>query len=263
MMNRRPRVAGMFYPADPARLEAMVAGFFARTGEGGENALGVVSPHAGYVYSGQVAAYAYSSFPGDFDGTFVIIGPSHSGFSTCASAVPWDTPLGTATPDEDFIRHLDLTVDEFSHRDEHSIEVQVPFIQYRFPEARIAPIMMGEQSLAGALHLAEKITAAAQRSGSDIRIVASSDFSHYIPDEVARRQDLYAIEALETLDVEEFYRRIWEEGVSACGYGPIAAMVTACREAGAAKGRLVRYGTSAEESGDFSQVVGYAAIAVI
>ena len=95
-MNRRPRVAGMFYPADPVQLRAMVAGFFDRIGESGENALGVVSPHAGYVYSGHTAAYAYSSFERDFDGTFVIIGPSHSGFSTCASAIPWDTPLGTA-----------------------------------------------------------------------------------------------------------------------------------------------------------------------
>jgi AmmeMemoRadiSam system protein B len=263
MMNRRPRVAGMFYPADPVQLRAMVAGFFDRIGESGENALGVVSPHAGYVYSGHTAAYAYSSFERDFDGTFVIIGPSHSGFSTCASAIPWDTPLGTAHVDEDFIRYLDLTVDEFSHRDEHSVEVQVPFIQYRFPRAKIAPIMMGEQSLASALHLAEKITTATEKSGSAIRIVASSDFSHYIPDEVARRQDLYAIEALESLDVEEFYRRIWEEGVSACGYGPISTMVTACRAAGATKGRLVHYTTSAEASRDYSQVVGYAAIAVI
>ncbi len=262
-MNRRPRVAGMFYPADPASLREMMAGFFARTGKAGDNALGVVSPHAGYAYSGQIAAYAYSSFSSDFDGTFVIIGPSHSGFSTCVSAVPWETPLGTAPVDDDFIRYLDITVDEFSHRDEHSVEVQVPFIQYLFPGAKIAPIMMGEQSLASALHLADKIANAEEKSGIPIRIVASSDFSHYIPDEVARTQDLYAIEALETLDVEEFYRRIWEEGVSACGYGPIASMVTACRASGAMKGRLVRYGTSAEVSGDYSQVVGYAAIAVI
>jgi len=253
----------MFYPADPASLREMVAGFFARVDRGGDTALGVVSPHAGYVYSGQIAAYAYSSFGSDFDGTFVIIGPSHSGFSTCASAIPWETPLGIAPVDDEFIRYLDLTVDEFSHRDEHSIEVQIPFIQHRFPEAKIAPIMMGEQSLASALHLAEKITVAAEKTGNPIRIVASSDFSHYIPDETAKRQDLYAIEALETLDVEEFFRRIWEEGVSACGYGPIASMVTACRAAGARSGRLVRYGTSAEVSGDYSQVVGYAAIAVI
>ncbi|MDG6258095.1 MAG: AmmeMemoRadiSam system protein B [Methanomicrobiaceae archaeon] len=262
-MKRRPRVAGMFYPADPASLREMVAGFFARVDNGGDNALGVVSPHAGYVYSGQIAAYAYSSFGSDFDGTFVIVGPSHSGYSTCASAIPWETPLGTAPVDDEFIRYLDLTIDEFSHRDEHSIEVQIPFIQYRFPVAKIAPILMGEQSLASALHLAEKITAAAEKTGIPVRIVASSDFSHYIPDETAKRQDLYAIEALETLDVEEFFRRIWEEGVSACGYGPIASMVTACRAAGARNGRLVRYGTSAEVSGDYSQVVGYAAIAVI
>lgn len=252
----------MFYPDNPTSLRQMIETFFGQAADGGE-ALGVVSPHAGYIYSGQTAAHAISTLPADFDGTIVLIGPSHQGMITCASDEVWETPLGAVQTDSLFIDAMDITVDEFSHKGEHSLEVQVPFLQIRFPGALIAPVMMGSQSLSSVEHLAEKIIRAIRTTGRNIRIVASSDFSHYIPEDVARRQDLYAIEALKNLDVGEFFRRIHDEGVSACGYGPIATMVTVCRSLGATRGKLIRYTTSAEASGDYSQVVGYAAIAVI
>jgi len=252
----------MFYPAEPRHLEQLLEKFLQDQGAG-VDARGIVAPHAGYIYSGETAACAYSAIPPEFDGTFVVIGPSHRGYMTCTSRIPWETPLGIVNVDTEFVGALDIEVDEISHRNEHSIEVQVPFIKYRYPRARIAPIMMGDQGYASSGHVAEQILQATERTGRDVRVVASSDFSHYVPEEVARQQDLYAIEALDTLDLPEFYRRLRETGASVCGYGPIAVMCSVCRRRGASKGLLLRYATSGNVTRDYDQVVGYAAIAVM
>ncbi len=264
MKMRTCAVAGMFYPREPSHLEQLLGKFFSGTRVPVPgNPLGLVSPHAGYIYSGQVAAIAFGTLPKDFAGTFVIIGPSHRGYVTCVSEVPWETPLGVVDTDTELTDSLDVEVDEFSHRDEHSIEVQVPFIKYRFPRARIVPVMMGEQDYAGAVRLGEKILGAVRKTKRDVRIVASSDFSHYVPEEKAKADDLWAIEPLKTLDTKEFYRRIAERRITACGFGPITAMVTACTGLGAKAAELIRYATSGETTGDYHQVVGYASIAVI
>ena len=264
MKMRSCAVAGMFYPADPSHLEQLLEKFFqSATATESGRALGIVSPHAGYVYSGETAARAFSAIDPGFSGTFIVIGPSHRGFLTSASELAWETPLGPVANDTEFVRALDIEVDEASHRGEHSIEVQMPFIQYRFPGAKIAPVMMGQQDSASARRLAEKIVAAVNRTKRDIRIVASSDFSHYVADEKAKMDDQYAIEPLVRLDTAEFYRRIGERGVTACGYGPIAAMALACLALGARGARLLRYSTSGDATGDFREVVGYAAIAVM
>lgn len=264
MKMRTCAVSGMFYPREPNHLEQLLTRFFEGTARfHGTNAKGIVSPHAGYIYSGAVAAKAFAAIQESFSGTFVIIGPSHRGFLTAASSVPWETPLGVIDTDTAFIEALGIEVDEFVHAGEHSLEVQVPFVKYRFPRARIAPVMMGEQDEESAMDLATRIVTTARSLNRDIRIVASSDFSHYIPEETARDQDLYAIQALETLDTGEFYRRIARRNISACGYGPITAMAVACRSMGAAEGRLLGYATSGEVTGDRNEVVGYAAIAVI
>jgi len=262
-MNMRTcAVAGMFYPREPSHLEQLLEKFFSTTHPDG-NPVGIVSPHAGYVYSGQVAAVAFGAIPPGFSGTFVVIGPSHRGYINCVSEVPWETPLGVVDTDTEFVHSLDIEVDELSHRDEHSIEVQIPFIKYRFPRARIAPVMMGQQDYPSAVMLAEKIGAAIRSTGRDVRIVASSDFSHYVPEQKAKAEDHYAIEPLRTLNTKEFYRRIAEKRVTACGYGPIAAMVMASARLGAKAARLLRYATSGDVTGDTREVVGYAAIAVI
>ncbi|MCK9298435.1 AmmeMemoRadiSam system protein B [Methanoculleus sp. YWC-01] len=262
-MDMRPcSVAGMFYPAEPRHLEQLLETFF-RNKAPGITARGVVSPHAGYVYSGETGACAFSTIPPDFDGTFVVIGPSHRGYMTSASAVPWATPLGIVDVDTGFVDALDIEVDEVSHRSEHSIEVQMPFIKYRFPRARVAPVLMGDQSYEAAVSLAEHLLQAIEHTGRNVRIVASSDFSHYVPDEVARRHDLTVIDALKTLDVPEFYHRLRETGATVCGYGPIAAMCITCQSLGAERGELLRYTTSGDVTEDYNQVVGYAAIAVV
>jgi len=252
----------MFYPRDPSHLEQLLEKFFSVSRKAGSS-LGIVSPHAGYIYSGEVAAQAFSTISPDFSGTFIVIGPSHRGYINCVSKVPWETPLGMVDTDVEFVELLDIETDEFSHRDEHSLEVQMPFIKYRFPRARIAPVMMGQQDYASAMGLAEKIGTAIKLTKRDVRIVASSDFSHYVQEKKAKSDDLYAIEPLNSLDVVEFYRRIEERDVSACGYGPIAAMVTACGKLGAKTAQLIRYATSGEVTGDRREVVGYAAIAVM
>lgn len=263
MKMRTCAVAGMFYPRDPSHLEQLLEKFFAGVHTGHGPSLGIVSPHAGYIYSGEVAAGAFGTIPKDFSGTFVVIGPSHRGYLTSVSAIPWETPLGIVDPDPEFIAALDLEVDELSHRDEHAIEVQMPFIKHRFPRARFVPIMMGEQDRASAGHLAEILTHAIQSVKQDVRIVASSDFSHYVPAAKAHDDDRYVIEPLLSLDVEEFYRRVGERGVTCCGYGPIAAMVMTCKNLGATAAECIRYATSGDVTGDSRQVVGYAGIAVI
>ncbi|HQN90778.1 MAG TPA: AmmeMemoRadiSam system protein B [Methanoculleus sp.] len=262
MDMRRCSVAGMFYPAEPSHVEQFLEAFF-RNKNPDISAHGIVSPHAGYIYSGETAACAFSTIQPDFDGTFVVIGPSHHGYMTSASAMPWETPLGVINVDKEFVDALDLRIDETSHRSEHSLEVQMPFIRYRFPRARIAPILMGDQSYEAAMNLAEHLLDAIGCTQRDVRIVASSDFSHYVPEVVARRQDLHVIEALKTLDIPEFYRRIIATRATICGYGPIAAMCTVCRHLGGRRGALLRYTTSGDVTEDYNQVVGYAAIAVV
>jgi AmmeMemoRadiSam system protein B len=262
-MKIRPcAVAGMFYPRDPDHLEQLLEKFF-HGKDRGLDAAGIVAPHAGYPYSGEVAAWAYSAIPASFAGTFVIIGPSHRGYRTSISGIPWETPLGIVDNDPDLASFLDIETDEISHRDEHSLEVQVPFIKHRFPRARILPILMGDQDYESADLLARTVLDAVRRSGrEDIRFVASSDFSHYVPIAAARSNDRYAIEGLKNLDVQEFYRRVSERKVSACGVGPIAAVCLACRARGATKGELLAYATSGDVTGD-PTVVGYGAIAVM
>ena len=193
----------------------------------------------------------------------MVIGPSHRGYPTCTSAVPWETPLGIVDTDTDLVSALDLPVNEVYHADEHSLEVQMPFIKYRFPRARIAPVLMGDQDLASSVRLGRTIAEAAREARREIRVVASSDFSHYVPEAIAESQDLYAIEALKSLEIELFYSRLRERGSTACGYGTIAAMITASVEVGAEKAELLKYATSGDVTGDRASVVGYAAIAVI
>jgi hypothetical protein len=262
MKIRACAVAGMFYPRDPHHLEQLLEKFF-RGKEPGLDARGIVAPHAGYPYSGEVAAWAYSAIPASFAGTFILIGPSHRGFRTSTSHVPWETPLGIVDNDPGIASALDIEADEISHQDEHSLEVQVPFIKYRFPRARIVPILMGDQDYRSAGFLAEQVLESIRKTNrDDVRFVASSDFSHYVPAARARENDRYAIGALESLDVPEFYRRVAEKKVSACGVGPIAAVCQACRALGARSGKLLCYATSGDVTGD-PTVVGYGAIAVM
>lgn len=226
---------------------------------------GIVSPHAGIVYSGLTSAYAYGTIPQDFSGTFVIIGPSHSGYSDCMSSQDWETPLGDIAADGVLIRELSkhLRVDDYAmSRRENSIEVQTLFIKHRFPNAKCVCILMGNQTERNALAMGRAIYNALSVTNTESVIVASSDFSHYIPAAEAEKYDIYAINALGNLDTGLFYKRIITEGISACGYGPIIAMTECCRLMGAEYSELLKYSTSGDITGEYSEVVGYAAISV-
>lgn len=266
---RAPAVAGQFYPRSPEELKGQLDRMFSgvKEGEGAEvkelAVYGAVVPHAGYVYSGGVAAEVYARLqPKE---TYIILGPNHHGMGApvALSRDAWKTPLGTVSADLELADALSGTIidyDELAHRHEHSIEVQLPFLQSRFSDFKILPIAMGLQDEETAVEVGESIAKAVRDLKRDVTVIASSDFTHYEPQEVARKVDAMLIEAALNMDVPELYGRVYRYNATACGYGPIAATITACRLLGATSGKLLRYATSGDVIGDYAQVVGYGAI---
>ncbi len=260
---RKPTLAGMWYPDDPTILSSLLNSFFKKTA-GLPDCFGVVAPHAGYAYSGQVMATSYSCIDKNFAGTFLVIAPSHRGIGPYTSELDWGTPLGTVSCNKALARSLGIPLsDRAIEAEENSLELQMPFIKYRFPDARIVPVLMGPQDYVHSLSLAETILASADISAAEVRIIASSDFSHYVPADVAIDNDTAAIEALFDLNIRSFYQRLREYNVSACGYGPISVMAVLAHHMGATNGKLIQYMTSGDTTGDMEQVVGYASIAAV
>jgi len=267
-MLRRPAVAGTFYPADRSGLESMMDKFCAcETPAPG--AVGVLSPHAGYMYSGPVAGAVFACV--DVPETAVVLGPNHRGIGApygLFSEGSWQTPLGEAAVDEELARALAeecpfLESDTASHMHEHSIEVQVPFLQYRREDVRIVPICIGEHDFGKLVKLGAGIEAAASALGREVLVVASSDMTHYESAEEAERKDRKAIERMQALDEEGLWEVVRRERISMCGVAPAVAAIAAARKMGASEGRLVKYTTSGEATGDYAQVVGYAGLAFV
>ncbi|WP_230740326.1 MEMO1 family protein [Methanooceanicella nereidis] len=261
---RRPAVAGQFYPGNENDLRELIKKLAPEHTPSKIPALGVVAPHAGYIYSGRVAAEVYASI--EEAPTFVILGPNHYmyGSAVALSTQEWMTPLGNVQVDEDFIDCLPIGIidkDELAHRSEHSIEVQIPFLQYFFKDFKIVPIALGLQDYDTIKELAGELVKAIEKYDERVVIIASSDFTHYEDVDVAHRKDRALIKTIEQLDVPAFYDELYRINASTCGYGPIGAMMMACRERGAKYGKLLRYATSGDVTGD-RQVVGYAGIAV-
>lgn len=260
---RRPAVAGQFYPGSERELRSILERLAPVGPEIKSKACGIVVPHAGYIYSGGVAAEVYASIEGA--PTFVLLGPSHYGIGSpvAVSTQPWATPLGTVDVDKDLIQLLDGIIDrdEVAHQNEHSIEVQIPFLQYFFKDFRIVPICLGMQDYDSVKEVATELIAALNRYKKPVVLVASSDFTHYEHVAVARKKDETLIRDIEKLDVPAFYEDLYRLSATACGYGPIAAMMMICGARGARKGELVKYATSGDVTGD-SQVVGYAGIRI-
>ncbi len=266
---RRAAVAGAFYEGERASLEIQLRDCFSgvKREEKG-NVLGAVVPHAGYMYSGGVAANVYARLPiGDVD-IFVILGPNHQGIGSlvAVSADTWATPLGEVEADRAFVDALPkriIDMDETAHRYEHSIEVQLPFLQFlRDKTFQLVPICMSLSDEETAREVGEDIANTIAQFDKKIVVIASSDFTHYEPDRIAREKDEYVIEAITELDVAKFYNRIYERNSSACGVGPIAAMMHAAKKLGATQGELVKYATSGDITGDMSSVVGYGGIII-
>ena len=266
---RASTLQGMFYPEDVAGLTSLLASFFADSSASVCSPAGILVPHAGYVYSGKTAAAAYARVDPRFAGTFVIIGTGHQGYPTATADFSWETPLGCVEADTVFVAALAAALpksNEILRRQENSIEVQMPFIRYRFPHAKVAPIMIGDQSPVGASYVAKAVIAAARqcryRPGNEIIIVASGDCSHYVPAAKAKADDLPVLEAVATLDTTAFYRRLAELRPTMCGYGCIAAMAEITKAFGASGASLIAYTTSGDATGDMREVVGYAALEV-
>ncbi|WP_305046308.1 AmmeMemoRadiSam system protein B [Geoalkalibacter sp.] len=265
-MDREPAVAGQFYPADQEQLRTLLASLIP-AGEPGK-ALGIVSPHAGYVYSGAVAGHTYSQVR--IPDKVVILGPNHHGHGQRAALYPagaWLTPLGRVAIDTLLSQRLRetctlLAEDALAHRFEHSLEVQVPFLQYLNPQVRIAAICLGRLGLAELLDLGRALGECLKASGEEILLVASSDMTHYESAEQARVKDSAAIGRILALDPEGLYQVVGARRISMCGVLPAVVMLAACRELGASRGRLVQYGNSGDVSGDFHQVVGYAGLVI-
>ena len=260
---RRPVVAGQFYRSDPEGLRSQIKGYFDFSIPKEESVRGGVVPHAGYFYSGQVAAHVYAELP--FAETYVLIGPNHHaiGSTIALSQETWSTPLGNVEVDEEIVDDLSksMDIDETAHQYEHSIEVQLPFLQYRFKDFKIVPICIGLQDEKTAKEVSVDL-ANALRDREDVVVLASSDFTHYESDKAARENDNSVIEAIIDLDTLKLYSRIYEHHVSVCGYGPIAITMETTKALGAEKGKLLKYATSGDVSGDMSSVVGYAGIVI-
>ncbi len=282
---RRPAVAGGFYEAEKGRLEAQLKECFAGVVRAEKErevkreragVLGAVVPHAGYFYSGSVAAAVYAKLPNtetETTYTFVILGPNHHGLGSpvAVSTETWVTPLGEVEVDRAFVDALPkriIDLDETAHKYEHSVEVQLPFLQFLFGKKfQFVPVCVGLSDEETAREVGEDLaetveTVAEFGENKKIVVVASSDFTHYEPDRVAREKDKYVIEAVTELDVPKFYKRVYERNVTACGVGPIAAMLHAAKKLGATTGELVKYATSGDATGDKSNVVGYGGVVI-
>ncbi len=266
-MKRQPAVAGQFYPSSPAKLSEQV-GSYVTTDAEKEDAVGIVSPHAGLVYSGRVAGAVFSRIR--FPHTFILIGPNHTGLGSpvsIMSAGVWRIPTGEVKIDERLAERLKdrcsiVTEDHYAHAMEHSLEVQLPFIVYFSPDVQIVPVTMMTDSLEACRLLGEAVAGVIENTDYPVTIVASSDMSHYVSDSVARKKDAKAIERIEALDPEGLFMTVKNEGISMCGAVPVTAMLFAAGRLGAGEARLVKYMTSGEVSGDYDYVVGYAGIIV-
>ncbi|MHC1630804.1 MAG: MEMO1 family protein [Methanotrichaceae archaeon] len=260
---RHPAVAGQFYPLYPEDLSGQLEEAFKSTTAETLSVCGAVVPHAGYVYSGAVAAEVYARLPKRE--TYVLIGPNHHGLGlpVALSRDSWMTPLGIVDCDLELADALISSIieqDESAHHYEHSLEVQIPFLQHRFSDFKILPICMGLQDEETAVEVGDAVGRAARDLNRDCTVIASSDFTHYERQEDARRKDAQVIEAILKMDVPEIYKLVYGLNLSVCGYGPIAATITASKILGATSGKLLRYATSGDITGDYSQVVGYGAI---
>ena len=264
-MIREPIAAGQFYPGSADGLKKMLESMVDDRAEK-VNAIGLISPHAGYIYSGVVAGAVISRIK--FSNTFVLLGPNHTGrgkdFSIMASG-SWITPLGEVEIDAQLAKRIIasssyLEEDTAAHQYEHSLEVQLPFLQYFKSDVRIVPVILGQARGGIYKKIGKELAGTIKESKQRVTILASSDMTHYEPQESARKKDNKAIEAILNLDEDELLRRVADFDISMCGYAPVVTLISAAKELGAKKAELVKYQTSGDASGDYRSVVGYVGI---
>lgn len=266
-MKREPAVAGYFYSENKELLKSDLKTLIKEKKEK-IKVKGIVVPHAGYMYSGWVAGQTYGViYPPE---VVFILGPNHTGLGKEASIFNGDsfvTPLGEAPIAKNLALKLleevpFLEDDPLAHIHEHSLEVQVPFLQYLNPKVEIVPLCLGKLSLEEIVNLGKGIAKCIKEEKKYCIVLASSDFSHYVPQEVAKKKDFLAIEQILNLSEGGLLNIVQKEKISMCGVIPVAVMIYACKELGAKKAELVVYGTSGDVIRDYSSVVGYAGIII-
>jgi AmmeMemoRadiSam system protein B len=276
---RRPAVAGSWYAGSEAGLRRQIEDCFRHplgpgmlptgTKATERHILGLVSPHAGYIYSGHVACHGFLEIASEPKPQIVVVlGPNHSGMGAAvalSSEDRWQTPLGEVELDSGVGEAIVSASrwaewDDLAHVREHSVELQLPFLQYIYDAGfRVVLISMLRQSLEVSQDLGSAIATALK--GKDGLVIASTDFTHYETRASAGKKDHLAIEAIVNLDPKRLAQVVADHDISMCGPGPVMTMLTACKELGATKARLLRYATSGDITGD-PQVVGYASLAV-
>jgi MEMO1 family protein len=268
-MIRRPAVAGRFYPARPAELLSDLQSFSPPV-ETPSQAVGIIVPHAGYMYSGHVAGAVYSQIKIPLRN--IVLCPNHTGRGVPLSIMrsgAWETPLGNVEIDEEMCEALmaadpDLEHDIAAHQFEHSLEVQLPFMQHAAgPAVKFVPVTLGTGSWSRLADLGRAIAEVVQKIDPAALIIASSDMNHYESDAITRVKDRKAIDQVLAMNARGLHDVVEREDISMCGYGPVTAMLVAAGMLGASKAELVKYATSADVSGDFDRVVGYAGMAVL
>ena len=266
---RHPAVAGRFYPRDPAALREEVETYLSQTsGEAPVRASGCIVPHAGYIYSGQVAGAVFAAL--EVPPLCLVMCPNHTGVGRALAIVSegvWETPLGNVPIDSAFGAALKercsaLQEDSTAHRSEHAAEVELPFLQVRQSQLKFVPIAVGTGNVEVLELLGNAIADVIRLQDGPVLIVASSDMNHYESDAITRAKDHRAIEPILRLDARALYNVVTQQHISMCGFGPAVAMLTAVKSLGATSGRLIKYATSGDVSGDRDLVVGYAGIVV-
>jgi AmmeMemoRadiSam system protein B len=275
MYIRKPVVAGSFYPGETEKLKKLVSTYLSSAANYGDRSdsdrvVGIVSPHAGYIYSGPVAAYGFNSLAGSSLNSFVVIAPSHRGRFNGASVIPegmYRTPLGDVRIDSSIAGEMEKKENfafiKEAHEYEHSLEVQIPFLQMIKPDAVIVPVIMGTVDLDLCMKIGKTIADTVKSSGKNYGVIISTDLSHYYSYDEAVKKDGKFIEALELFDEKKLKEVIKSGKAEACGEGSVMAGLTLCRELGATGVKILKYANSGDTAGPKDQVVGYVSASVL
>lgn len=275
---RYPTQSGSFYQSAEGSLKKQIENCFlhelgpknlpSKRNNSHCNIIGLISPHAGYMYSGPIAAHAYYALASDCKPeTVIILGPNHTGYGSSISLMNdgyWQTPLGYAEIDSEIANLITkkskiVEIDDLAHRFEHSIEVQLPFLQYIYgSDFKFVPICFQKQDLVSVMEVGKILAELCLTK--KIVIIASSDMNHYQSQKITIEKDVSAIKTIEELNETNFYSIIKSKNISACGIGPIATLITVSKQLGGKKAELLSYSTSGYINNDYSSVVGYAAM---
>jgi len=266
-MIRLPAVSGRFYPSDEKKLALEIEKYTSSANDK-SFARGCVVPHAGYLYSGHVAGAVYSAI--EIPARCILLGPRHFPGGEAMAIISegsWRTPFGDAQIDSELAAELKracplLREDRVAHKREHSLEVQIPFLQQLAANLRFVPVVLATQRYQDLETLGHAVARVIAAHTEPVVLIASTDMNHYESDAITRTKDHKAIDRILALDPRGLYDMVRSEGITMCGYAATAAMLIAMRDLGAKDAELIRYATSGDITGDWDQVVGYAGIII-